>query len=347
MTLVAGLSVGGLPAFVGDLLVSWRLPSAVDLPTQWQEGVHPGLAEDHAAGLAQKLIIIRPYLMLAWAGERTDAERMIRELDGILPLEAPELQNPEIILRVLNTCGENTELLALLILAGAIYPFGVRTRGFELDNKRVYLLGSGAPEFFEFLQAHPRLMPNQEQADGLVARAIMLRFAARAMTLQLIIGAGLRDSWGGGFEVAYPDEDGFRKIGNLMFRAWMIDEEGAYHNSGRSFFLRYYGQDLHLSWFNPDQKTYIIRSPIGSPFDVPASEEVNPEWTLDVFVMKKNGSFVEFARFQPPERPPADQLQLENGSLVGWVMDQGYVEQCAKRAIIAAEGGNQFDMIRF
>ena len=256
MTLVAGLSVGGLPAFIGDLLVSWRLPSAVDLPTQQRKGAHPGLGEDHAAGLAQKLIIVRPYLMLAWAGEREDVDRMTCQLDSILPLGASELHDPEIILEVLDTCGANTELAALLILGEAIYPFGVRTRGFELDNKRVYLLGSGASDFFRYLQTHPEILPNQERADGQLAQAIMLRFAARAMVSQFIIGTGLRDSWGGGFEIAYPDKDGFRKIGNVMFRAWMIDEEGAYHNSGRSFFLRYYGQDLHLSWFNSDERTY-------------------------------------------------------------------------------------------
>jgi hypothetical protein len=264
-----------------------------------------------------------------------------------LPPKASELRDHEAILGILNTCGANTELVALLIWAKAIYPFGVRTRGFELDNRRIYLLGSGASDFFEYLQTHPNVMPNQERADGLVAQAIMLRFAARAIALQWTIGTGLRASWGGGFEVAFPDIDGFRKIGNLMFRAWMIDEDGTYHNSGRSFFLRYYGHDLHLSCFNPGENTYVIRSPIGEPSEVPEYEEVHPEWTLDVFVVKKNGSFVEFARFQPPHRPVADYVQLEDGSLVGWVMDQEYVEQCVKKALGATDNGNDFDMIRY
>ncbi|TIT06407.1 MAG: hypothetical protein E5W74_29570 [Mesorhizobium sp.] len=347
MTLVAGLSVGGLPAFVGDLLVSWRIPSAVDLPTQHDEGVYPGIGEDHAAGLAQKLLIVRPYLMLAWAGERREAERLIRDLDGALPLDACNLCNPTVILEILNMCGPNTELVALLIAAEAIYPIGVRTRGFELGNKRIYLLGSGASDFFEYLQTHPEILPSQERADGLVARAIMLRFAARAMMLQLKIGTGLRDSWGGGFEVAYPDRSGFRKVDNLMFRAWMVDEKGSYHNSGRSFFLRYYGQDLHLSWFNPDEKTYVVRSPIGEEYEIPEYEEVHPEWTLDVFVMKKNGSFVEFARFQPPHRPPSDRVQLRNGSLVGWVLDQRHVDLCVNKSLQATDKGAHFEMFHY
>jgi hypothetical protein len=348
MTLVAGLSVGGLPAFIGDLLVSWRTPSAVDLPTQREERVLRGLGTDHAAGLAQKLVIIRPYLMIAWAGDRADAERMICELNDHLPPEVGQLNDTKDIFSILNTCGENTELVALLIWGENIHPLGVRTRGFELDNRRIYLLGSGAQDFFEHLQTHPDLLSGQEQQSGLVARAIMLRFAARAMVGQWIAGVGLENSWGGGFENAYPDEDrgGFGKIGNVLFRAWMIEEDGSYHNSGRSFFSRYYGQDLYLSCFNPDEKTYIVRSPIAEPVKPPKYERVHPEWTLDVFVMR-TGAFIEFARYQPPYWPVADFVELQNGMLTGWAMDRRHVELCVKKAIASSGGGSRFVMSRY
>jgi hypothetical protein len=348
MTLVAGISVGGLPAFVGDLLLSWRVPSTVDLPTQAGVKVRPGSEGDSAAGLAQKLVIIRPYLMLAWAGVHAEAVRIICELDNILPATDSELHDLDPMFSELNTCQAGTELVVLLIRERSIYPFGVRTRGFELDSKRIYLLGSGASDFFDYLQEHPDILPGQERTDGLVAQAILLRFAARAFAMQWVIGAGLSTSWGGGFEVAFPAEDGFRKIGNLMCRAWMIDDAGKYHNSGRSFFLRYYGNDLYLSCFNPGEKTYIVRSPIDRHFNVPQYEEVHPDWTLDVFVLKANGSFVEFARFQPPGRPVIDRVQLKKGSVSGWVMDQDYVDQCARTAIAeSSKGSPQFRMIRY
>ena len=127
MTLVAGLSIGGMPAFIGDLLLSWRIPSAVDLPTQRRKRVHRSLSGDHAVGLAQKIVIVRPYLLLAWAGERADVDRMIRNLDSDLPFDTHELSDPNVILKVLDTCGANAQLVALLKLGGAVYPFGVRT----------------------------------------------------------------------------------------------------------------------------------------------------------------------------------------------------------------------------
>ncbi len=345
MTLVAGLSVGGLPAFIGDLLVSWRLPSVVDLPTQWQAGEYPGLDKDYAAGLAQKLVIVRPYLVIAWAGLRINVDLIISKLDSVLPADLADLNDHHIVLSILDTCGSGTEIVALLIWDNAIRPFCVGTRGFELDDKRIYLLGSGGPEFFDYIQSHPDLMPSQEVADGVTARAILLRFAARAMTLQLLTGAGLKDSWGGGFEVVYPGRDGFRKIDNFMCRSWMIDESGICRNSGRSFFVRYYGHDLHMSWFNPEEKTYVVRSPLSVCVELPLSEEVSPEWTVDVFVMRKTASIVEFVRYQPPQRT-ADKVEMKNGCLVGWHMDKAYVDYCAARAIGVAKKGEHFEIGR-
>ncbi len=339
MTLVAGISIGGLPAFIGDLLLAWRLPSAIDLPTQKRVTKHPGTGQDHAAGLAQKLVIVRPYLLLAWAGEHADAIRIIRKLDRFLPESETELDDLHPMFATLDTCRPGTEMVALLLDEDSIRPFGVRTRGFELDGRRVYLLGSGAPDFFQYLQTHPELLPNQKNEGSLVAQAIMLRFAARAFALQWVIGQGFSNSWGGGFEVAFRGERGFKKVENLLCRAWMIDERGMYHNSGRSFFTRYYGKDLYLNCFNPDEKTFVVRSPLKGNVKVPKTELVHPEWTLDMFFMKTNGSFVEFARFHPPRRPVLDQLQLKKGRVVGWKIDQEYVAECAKTAMANVNAG--------
>jgi len=68
VTLVAGLSIGGRPAFVGDLLTSWRVPTSITLPTHPKPEIHPNADGFFASGLAQKLVIVRPYLMIAWAG---------------------------------------------------------------------------------------------------------------------------------------------------------------------------------------------------------------------------------------------------------------------------------------
>lgn len=337
MTLVAGISIGGLPAFMGDLLLSWGVPSEVDLPTLRSPGVFPGKDKDYAAGLAQKLIIVRPYLLIAWAGLRREATRIVEALDAALPRTKELEGHPEGLFEILDSCREGTEIVALVIAGSSIFPFCVRTRGFEIDNKRVYLLGSGASDFFSFLQECPELVPSEEQADGLLARTTMLRFAARAMAFQ-ITGKGLENSWGGGFEVAFPTPDGFQKIDRLMFRAWKLERDGTYEYSGHSFFSRYVGHDLLLSRFNPEEKTYIIKSPLGQSSVPDADETIWPEWTFELFILP-TGQLVEAARYHAPHRPVNDFVEYSRGALVGWHWDKAYVDDVARQAAAhAAEG---------
>jgi hypothetical protein len=336
-----------MPAFVGDLLLSWRIPSAADIPTQDDQAVVPVCDGHYAAGLAQKLVLIRPWLMLAWAGSHSEAQRIVQALNGALPGFFSDLADTNVIFDILNSCEENTEMIALLITEGAVHPFGVRTRGFEIDKRRVYLLGSGAADFFEYLNQHTDLLPQQENSEGQVARATMLRFASQSFAWQWVASGGLENSWGGGFEVAYPERAGFQKVNNILFRAWLIDERGDIHTSGRSFFSRYYGHDLYLSSFSSDAKTYFIPSPLKSSVDPPKSESVCPEWTLDTFVTKEHGSIVDFARYQPHHRPVEDIFHLREGEVVGWKMDEAYVAQCAEKAINVGACGRRFDIQRY
>lgn len=340
MTLVAGISVGGLPAFVGDLLQSWGVRSEVDLPTLRSPGVYPGIDKSYAAGLTQKLIIVRPYLLIAWAGLKREATRIVEALDAALPKTKQLEEHPEALFEILNSCSDGTEMVALVIAGSSIFPFCVRTRGFEIDDKRVYLLGSGATDFFSFLQNCPELVPSQERADGLLARTTMLRFAARAMAFQ-IIGKGLENSWGGGFEVAFPTPGGFQKIDRLMFRAWKLEHDGTYEYSGHSFFLRYVGQDLLLSRFNPEEKTYLIRSPLGQTFVPDAQETIWPEWTFELFIMP-TGQLVEVARYHPPHRPVGDFVEYSHGVLVGWHWDKAHVDNVARQALASVAEGVGF-----
>lgn len=346
MTLVGGVSVGSMPAFIGDLLISWRVPAPVDLPTLAQPGLAPGLDDHFAASLAQKLVIIRPYFLLAWAGSRANAERVIQGLDAILPEQA-DLGDGHPIFELLNTCDEESELLAVIIKDDRVQPYGVRTCGFELGDKRIYLMGSGRGDFFDYLQTHPELVAGQETADGLVARAIALRFAARSSALQWVMGTGLEQSWGGGFEIAYPEPDGFRKCDRLLFRSWKIEADGSYANSGRSFFNRYHGRDLYLSCFNPEEKTYVVRSPVGMPIAPPPYERCTPLWTVDLFVHAPTGGFIEAVRFHPDHRPVADFVELMDGALTSWNMDEAYVDQLVSQAVTRVGQENSFTLDRY
>jgi hypothetical protein len=336
-----------LPAFVGDLLISRQLAAPVDLPTLAEPRIAPGLDNHFASSLSQKLVIVRSYFLLAWAGSKANADRIIRGLDQVLPERSGELHDGRIVLDLLNSCEEDSELLAVVIHGGKVQPVGARTCGFELNGKRIYLLGSGRTDFLDYLEEHPALLHGQEGADGLLARAIVLRFGARAMTLQSVLGTGLEQSWGGGFEVAYPEPNGFRKCDKLLFRAWKIEADGSYANSGRSFFTRYYGRDLHLSRFNPEEKTFVVGSPLGTPVTPPRYERCAPSCTVDFFLHGPSGSFVEAARFHPDNRPVKDFVEMVDGQLAGWAMDREYVDGLVHEAVAQVERGTSFVFRRY
>src|SRR5690349_9712747 len=152
MTLVAGISFGGTPAFVGDLLTSWRLPTNIDLPTKPAPGLFRSANGNFAAGLAQQLIILRPYLQIAWAGSVPVVHELIRQLDKTLPRSIKQLYGrEERLFAPLNELAASVELVAVVIDGDWIRPYCVRTRGFEIDDKRYYLLGTGSQAAFDFL----------------------------------------------------------------------------------------------------------------------------------------------------------------------------------------------------
>jgi hypothetical protein len=66
-----------------------------------------------------------------------------------------------------------------------------------------------------------------------------------------------------------------------------------------------------------------------------------------MFVHEPTGSLVEFARFHPDERPTEDFVELTDGVLTGWSMDQAYVERCVQTALNHVGKGNAFRMYRY
>ncbi len=346
MTLIAGISLGGMPAFIGDLLTSWKVPVESELPTRPEPAIQPGEDGYYAHSLAQKLVIVRPYFLLAWAGSQSNTLRILKEIDNLLPSTFDEIKEFAPILDVLSSCAQDSEMIALVIGDGMVQPICVGTRGVEIDGKRVYLMGSGAPEFFDYLSSDQITLP-ESGSSSMTACAMALRFAARAVAIQWVTGAGLETSWGGGFEVVYPEPDGFKKIDRILFRAWIINSDGNYIGSGRSFFVRYSGNDLYLSAFWSDEKTYIVPSPIGRSVSPPPFEVIQVAWTVDIFLHNPTGRLIEFVRFEPDTRRANDFIEISDGIMTGWSMDQSYVERCVRTALDQMENGDVFRVDKY
>jgi len=330
MTLVAGLSIGGMPAFLGDLLLSWGVPSSITLPTQPIESVHPGQEGLYARGLCQKLVVVRPYLMIAWAGSLSVVREMIDQMDEALPFSHDELKRrPDALFAPLTKAGETdaVEMVALFNDGDTVYPYCIKTRGLDIDGTRIYLLGSGQSAFWKFVQEVPHSIPPTENAEGFSARTVMMRFVGNALMAQYSTKYGLDHSWGGGFEVAYPTPTGFRKIDNILVRAWRLDFNGELRSAEISFLLHYEGAALHVTHFGEHEGTTVVPAMVNRITPKRSKDIVVPEWTIDLFESLKHGrNFCAIEHDRPGSKSHA-QFEFSNSVLVGWNMDRSRVER--------------------
>jgi hypothetical protein len=201
--------------------------TSVTLPTRPELAIHANADGLFASGLAQKLIIVRPYLMIAWAGSVEAIRSLVQRLDEKLPRQLDQFPGHEdVLLSALDALPDTVEVVAPLIYGKSIHPICVHTRGFEIDDRRIYLLGTGGEAFLEYVLAATEVMPKPDNDEGFAARAVMLNFVGNAIMAQYSSKYGLSDSWSGGFEVAYVTDEGFAKVGNILVRCWSLNLDG-------------------------------------------------------------------------------------------------------------------------
>ncbi len=345
MTLVGGLSIAGMPAFVGDLLESWRIPTRIHLPTRAAEEIHQTCDGNFACGLSQKLIIVRPYLLIAWAGSVSTISRLVNDLDKILPASFEQLSEGQTneVFSALNVLPNDVEVVALFNSDKAVHPFCIHTRGFEFDNKRFYVLGSGSEDFFQFASYASSVIPaGVENSEGMAARAVLVNFVANALMAQFVSEHGLDASWGGGFEIAYPTPSGFLKLDNFLARCWSINLDGQLGNVGRSFLMHYEGAALKLTSFGDGEHTTTINSLVATAPAGPARKEVRAEWIVDLFYRESDGTRAMAVQQEFPWSKSENVFFFEDGELVGWHMDKSRVDKIISEMEIKNLGTQAF-----
>jgi hypothetical protein len=199
--------------------------------------------------------------MIAWAGSVDVIKNLVQQLDRVLPKALDEFPgNEHTLLSILDVLPDSVEVVALLIYRDSIYPLCLHTRGFEIDSRRIYLLGSGGQAFLEYVLPATEVMPSIEGEDGFAARAVMVNFVASALMAQYAGKYGLSDSWRGGFEIAYISDEGFCKVDNVLVRCWSLNSDEQLGNIGISFLMHYEGDALYLTSFGERERTTIVKS---------------------------------------------------------------------------------------
>ena len=297
------------------------------LPIRFNEEVFAGTDGNFAAGLAQKLVIVRSYLLLIWAGEYSVIRRLVNALDRDIPTSISDFPgNEDCLFSALDVLPKSVEVVAVLIDGEFIRPFCVHTRGFEFENKRFYLLGSGREAVFRFLLNAISQMPPDDD-DGIASRATMISFAGNAIMAQYGSQFGLSESWGGGFEVAYVTRNGFAKVDNILIRCWSLNPDQSLGNIGASFFMHYRGSALAVSTFGVKEQTILVRSMIESDPIGDARSEASADWTVDLFYRPIDGTHFCAVHHDLPWSKNCSFFYFKKGSLVGWNMNQTRVER--------------------
>jgi hypothetical protein len=287
--------------------------------------------------------------MLAYTGSLPAVQKIVGELHAVLPKTLHEVSGREHeFLSILDKTPDTVEMVALYFTGDAIRPLCMHTKGFEIDGRRLYLLGSGRQAFFDYVVNTPDLIPGKDEPHGFAARAITMRFAAYAMMSQWATGEGLQDSWGGGFEVAFTEATGFKKVDNVLFRAWAISPEGELGSNGVNFLHHYEGPNLLLTRFSQfddgrlEPSTALIPSFIQPDEITPSREEVVVEWTVDILVSEQIGGVAVAVQYDRPGSLSHAKFSFRDGNLVGWRIEKSRVDTLFEQFRISNEKRTPF-----
>src|SRR6266536_1294611 len=99
-----------------------------------------------------------------------------------------------------------------------------------------------------------------------------LAFAGLSSAQQVFGGIGLREWWGGGFEVVVFREGRLAKLGPICWLYWLCTEITAAHFSLHlkpAFMYQYYVDELTFFWIDEDSQGTNKLHSISPPFFAP------------------------------------------------------------------------------
>jgi hypothetical protein len=236
MTAILRLDIGNRhPILLGDLLLSSssRPTTRATLPTLSSvTEVLDKCSTDFPLCPAQKLSIFGESAVIGWAGNYLEAKDAITHLYNVFlngDLSYDYLDN---YLRTQTS--ENSGFLGFMLRDGGLYQLGYRYESrptYEYGN--VGILGTGASDLAEVVELSRKGESQAYSSDPPPSRAsaIMraLQLTGALTSRELASYASItQKQYGGGFEVAYLDRRGFRKVNGITSLFWhaKVDTSG-------------------------------------------------------------------------------------------------------------------------
>lgn len=230
MTAIVAFFANELPIVIGDILLSGPERSTdVNIPTIGDTSlVFPAGSGYAITGIAQKVAVLSPDLVVAWAGHAVAARTVISELrQRILSRKLTQHE----LDRFLNEdvpktlAGLSLSLVGFLRDQGQTTMFRYNAYRFEVPRLgEMYCAGSGTSALASQLEQWPAA-PEMMKGDLLAGTseiAFALGLTGTLMQSELATATSLMNFYGGGYEVATMMEDGFAKMNDLTFVFWRV-----------------------------------------------------------------------------------------------------------------------------
>lgn len=235
MTIISAFNLGVCPVVIGDLLLSGheRLGEELEIPIGGSiHDTFPVGSGWSVVGLRQKIAIVAPNCIIAWAGSYIGAKIVIRELQSLFFSGTPSYGDLRDYFEGLRPDIAN---LGVHFVGWINDREGLRRFNYDasLIERSPYLgefaaAGSGARAFAEIAKRLP--LDIICDAKGLTAleRAVATSLMATGLMLQgeLITQENLFNFFGGGYEIGALTDDCFSKIGDITYVFWFAVVSG-------------------------------------------------------------------------------------------------------------------------
>jgi hypothetical protein len=267
--------------FCDILMSSTERPASVDLPTNtFDLGPHlPANNAHYPHSLAQKMYIIQKKICIVFAGREDEIKEFLAELkircnyfkddvdvDRIrdfmneYPFETRFARSSLFLVHVTGSLKTNNIDFSLFYAPKPLHSvkpdvFDIKPGVWNvLDTDafgEVYAAGTGTAGYLNLIRQFPTMYtiaPKGSVDYAVQANGIL---AAQLFTLEKVALYTVRDLWGGGFEVAFFDGNGFQKFEHIAY----ITNHSQFDDTGDPglpkpslvMFYRYVGELLHIT----------------------------------------------------------------------------------------------------
>jgi hypothetical protein len=214
------------------------------------------------SGLTQKIHLLNDNQIACWAGDYLSGKRLIEKLKAEQPKKREEFEG--LLQSELSSERDSVSLIVVTRLNEAIEIFhhNCRQRNHPLFD-HVAAAGTGTSALWHVLDQFEslRVTGTLNPLEGSVALA--LKLAGHALGGELLTGGGLRDRWGGAFEVAAFVGGKAQKIDNILYCYWFAQrlsgKEVRVHQNPQIFKVGYSDGLMLMRWCFTKQDDRGIR----------------------------------------------------------------------------------------